>query len=144
MSDKYFVDTNILVYAHDRSQGEKHLSAQKLLEQLWDSGQGVLSTQVLQELCINLRRKAGNSLPMEEVRRLIREYSTWEVVTNTPESVLRALEIEARYKTSFWDALILQAAEDAGASILYSEDLAAGQRYGAIQVVNPLVDPVTS
>ena len=79
-------------------------------------------------------------MPIDEVRLLIREYSTWEVVTNTPESVLKALDIEMRYKTSFWDALILQAAEAAGASILYSEDLAAGQRYGAIQVVNPLVD----
>lgn len=140
MSDKCFVDTNILVYAHDRSTGVKHARAQMLLEQLWDSGKGVLSTQVLQELCINLRRKAGNPLPMEEVRRLIREYSTWEVVTNTPASVLGALEIEMRYKTSFWDALILHAAEYAGASILYSEDLAAGQRYGSIQVVNPLID----
>lgn len=140
MSDKCFVDTNILVYAHDRSTGVKHERAQMLLEQLWDSGKGVLSTQVLQELCINLRRKAGNPLPVEEVRRLIREYSTWEVVTNTPASVLGALEIEMRYKTSFWDALILHAAEHAGASILYSEDLAAGQRYGSIQVVNPLID----
>jgi predicted nucleic acid-binding protein len=144
MSDKYFVDTNILVYAHDRSAGVKRQRAQALLLQLWDSGRGVLSTQVLQELCINLRRRAGNPLPVEEVRRVIREYSTWEVVTNTPESVLRALDIEIRYKTSFWDALILQAAEDAGASILYSEDLATGQRYGAIQVVNPLLDPAAS
>jgi predicted nucleic acid-binding protein len=128
------------VYAHDRSTGVKHERAQRLMEQLWDSGKGVLSTQVLQELCINLRRKAGNPLPVEEVRRLIREYSTWEVVTNTPESVLDALEIEMRYKTSFWDALILQAAEFSGASILYSEDLATGQRYGSIQVVNPLLD----
>jgi len=143
MNGKCFVDTNILVYAHDRSTGVKHQRAQALLIQLWDSGKGVLSTQVLQELCINLRRKAANPLPMEEVRRLIREYSTWEVVTNTPESVLRALEIEAPYQTSFWDALIFQAAEDAGASILYSEDLAAGH-YGAIQVVNPLVDPVSA
>jgi predicted nucleic acid-binding protein len=143
MSDKCFVDTNILVYAHDRSAGAKSERAKTLLLQLWDSGRGVLSTQVLQELCINLRRKAGNPLPVDEVRRLIREYSTWEVVTNTPESVLRALEIEMRYKTSFWDALILQAAEDAGASILYSEDLATGQRYGGIQVMNPLIDPAT-
>jgi predicted nucleic acid-binding protein len=140
MSDKYFVDTNILVYAHDRSTGVKYRRAQVLLEQLWNSGKGVLSTQVLQELCINLRRKAGNPLPMDEVRLLIREYSTWEVVTNTPESVLKALDIEVRYKTSFWDALILQAAEAAGASILYSEDLAAGQRHGSILVVNPLID----
>jgi predicted nucleic acid-binding protein len=141
MSDKCFVDTNILVYAHDRSTGVKHLRAQTLLQQLWDSGLGVLSTQVLQELCINLRRKAGNPLPVEEVRLLIRDYSTWEVVTNTPESVLQALDIEMRYKTSFWDALILQAAERSGASILYSEDLATGQRYGSIQIVNPLIDP---
>jgi predicted nucleic acid-binding protein len=109
-----------------------------LLEQLWDSGQGVLSTQVLQELCINLRRKASQPLPVEEVRQLIRDYSTWEIVTNTAESVLQALDIEVRYKTSFWDALIFQAAESSGASILYSEDLATGQRYGTIQVVNPL------
>jgi predicted nucleic acid-binding protein len=143
MSDKCFVDTNILVYAHDNSAGVKGQRAKTLLLQLWDSGRGVLSTQVLQELCINLRRKAGNPLPVDEVRRLIREYSTWEVVTNTPESVLRALEIEMRYKTSFWDALILQAAEDAGASILYSEDLATGQRYGGIQVMNPLIDSAT-
>lgn len=141
MSDKYFVDTNILVYAHDRSKGIKQQRAKMLLEQLWNSGKGVLSTQVLQELCINLRRKAGNPLSFDEVCLLIREYSTWEVVTNTPESVLKALDIEMRYKTSFWDALILQAAEDAGASILYSEDLATGQRYGTIKVVNPLITP---
>lgn len=143
MSDKCFVDTNILVYAHDSSTGIKHQRARKLLEDLWDSGQGVLSTQVLQELCINLRRKAGNPLPVEEVRLILRDYMAWEVVTNTPESVLQALDIEMRYKTSFWDALILQAAGRSGATILYSEDLAAGQRYGSIQVVDPLIDPVT-
>ncbi len=144
MSDKCFVDSNILVYAHDRSGGVKHERAQLLLQQLWDSGQGVLSTQVLQELCINLRRKAGYPLPAEEVRQLIRDYSTWEVVINTPESILQALGIEARYQTSFWDALILQAAESAGASILYSEDLATHQHYGAVRVVNPLLEPVAS
>lgn len=138
MSDKYFVDTNILVYAHDRSAGVKHKRAQMLLEQLWDSGLGVLSTQVLQELCINLRRKVRPPLPIEGLRALIQDYSTWEIVTNSPASVLRALEIEQRYQTSFWDALILDAAESCGASILYSEDLAAGQRYGRVQIVNPL------
>ncbi len=140
MSDKFFVDTNILVYAHDRTAGAKHERARSLLEELWESGEGVLSTQVLQELCINLRRKAANPLPVDEVRRLIREYSTWEVVTNTPESVLKALDLEVRFKTSFWDALILQAVEESGALILYSEDLASGQKYGMFRVVNPLID----
>jgi predicted nucleic acid-binding protein len=144
MSDKCFVDTNILVYAHDRSAGMKHQRARLLLESLWDSGEGVLSTQVLQELCINLRRKVRHPLQFDEIRQLIRDYSSWEVITNTPESVLQALDIEARYKTSFWDALILQAAGSSGASILYSEDLATGQSYGAIRVVNPLLDPIST
>jgi predicted nucleic acid-binding protein len=100
----------------------------------------VLRTQVLQELCINLRRKISRPLPVEEVRLLIRDYATWEIVTNTPASVLQALDIELRYKTSFWDALILQAAESSGASILYSEDLATGQRHSAVRVINPLID----
>jgi predicted nucleic acid-binding protein len=140
MSGKCFVDTNILIYAHDRSTGEKHTRAQALLEQLWESGQAVLSTQVLQELYINLRRKLGHPLPVHEIRQIIRDYTAWQVITNTPESVLDAMEIETRYKTSFWDALILQAAITAGAFILYSEDLAAGQKYGMVQVVNPFLD----
>jgi predicted nucleic acid-binding protein len=139
MPDKYFVDTNILIYAHDRSAGLKYERARDLVERLWISGQGVLSTQVLQELCINLRRKIARPLPVEEVRRIIQDYLTWEIVVNTPGSVLQALEIELRYKTSFWDALVLQAAESSGAAVLYSEDLAAGQKYGPIHVINPLV-----
>jgi predicted nucleic acid-binding protein len=140
MPDKYFVDTNILMYAHDRSAGLKHDRARQVIERLWISGQGVLSTQVLQELCINLRRKIARPLPVEEVRRLIQDYLSWEIVVNTPASVLQALEIEVRYKTSFWDALVLQAAESAGAAVLYSEDLASGQKYGPVQVTNPLTD----
>ena len=142
MPDKYFVDTNILMYAHDRSTGVKHERARQLIERLWISGQGVLSAQVLQEFCINLRRRIARPLPVEEVRRLIQDYLSWEVVVNTPASVLQALEIEVRYKTSFWDALVLQAAESSGAAaVLYSEDLAAGQKYGSVQVVNPLTHP---
>jgi predicted nucleic acid-binding protein len=141
MSEKYFVDTNILIYAHDRAAGAKHERARQLVERLWTSEQGVLSTQVLQELCVNLQRKLAEPLSVEEIRKLIQDYRSWEIVVNTPESILQALEIQVRYKTSFWDALVLQAAESSGAEILYSEDLASGQKYGAIQVVNPLVDP---
>ncbi len=138
MPDKYFVDTNILLHAHDRSAGLKHERARQLVERLWTSGEGVLSTQVLQELCINLRRKIARPLPVEEIRRIIQDYLSWEIVINDPASVLQALEIEVRYQTSFWDALILHAAETSGAAILYSDDLAAGQKYGAVEVINPL------
>ncbi len=139
MPDKFFVDTNILLYAHDRSAGVKHERARQPLERLWTSGEGVLSTQVLQELCINLRRKIAHPLPVEEIRQIIQDYLSWEIVVNTPASTLHALDIEVRYKMSFWDALILHAAESAGAAVVYSEDLATGQKYGAVQVVNPLL-----
>lgn len=139
MADKYFVDTNVLIYAHDRSTGVKHERARRLVEGLWASGQGVLSTQVLQELCVNLRRKVDRPPAVDEVRRLIRDYMSWEVVVNTAEATIQALEIEVRFKTSFWDALILQAAEQSGAAVLYSEDLAAKQTYGTVRVVNPLM-----
>lgn len=139
MNDKCFVDTNILIYAHDRTAGTKHRRAQALVENLWESGRGALSTQVLQELCANLRRKVAHPVSPEELRVLIRDYSAWEIVVNTASSILNALEIEQRYNTSFWDALVIQAAESCGASILYSEDLAVGQRHGTVQIVNPLI-----
>ena len=138
MADKFFVDTNILIYAHDPRAGRKHERARQLIERLWRTGEGVLSTQILQELCVNLRRKAARPLPIDEIRRLIQDYLSWEIVVNTPEAVIEALEIETRYKMSFWDALVLQAAESSGAAVLYSEDLATGQTYGTIQVVDPL------
>jgi predicted nucleic acid-binding protein len=139
MSDRCFLDTNILVYAHDRSAGAKHSRARQLVEDLWNSGLGVLSTQVLQELCVSVRRKASRPLSVEEARRLLEDYLSWEIVINTPASVIQALELEARYKISFWDALIIQAAESSGAGILYSEDLASQQSYGSVRVVNPLL-----
>lgn len=138
MSEKFFVDTNILMYAHLPSADAKCDRARQIVETLWQAGNGVVSTQVLQELCFNLRRKVTRPLPVDEVRQVIQDYLSWEVVVNTAESVIQALELEARHKISFWDALILNAAEACGATVLYSEDLSASQRYGIVRVVNPL------
>jgi predicted nucleic acid-binding protein len=138
MSDRYFVDTNILMYAHDRAAGEKHLRARALVEQLWDSRSGAVSTQVLQELAVNLRRTAKKPLDAKATRDIIADYLAWHVVVNGGDSILEALELEARYQLSFWDALVVQAAQVAGAEILYSEDLSDGQRYGTVRVKNPL------
>ena len=138
ISPRYFVDTNILIYAHDREAGPKHERARKLVEHLWTTGQGALSTQVLQELCVNLRRRVAHPLPGDEIAKLIEDYLSWEIVINTPQAIVAALGIESQYKVSFWDALILHASESCGAAVLYSEDLSNGHRYGAVEVVNPL------
>jgi predicted nucleic acid-binding protein len=138
MSDRYFVDTNILMYAHDSAAGEKHLRAKALVEQLWESRSGAVSTQVLQELAVNLRRNAKKPLDAKATRDIIADYLAWQVVVNGGDSILEALELEARYQLSFWDALVVHAAQVAGAEILYSEDLSDGQRYGTVRVKNPL------
>jgi len=138
MNAKQFVDTNILMYAHDVSAGAKHQRAKALVEELWRTRLGVVSTQVLQELCVNLRRQAGRPLALKATRDLIADYLSWQVMVNTGESILEALEFEDRYQISFWDALVVQAAQASGADILYSEDLSDGQTYGAVRVVNPL------
>jgi predicted nucleic acid-binding protein len=137
MNDKAFVDTNILMYAHDATAGPRHERAKTLVQELWHTRSGVVSTQVLQELCVNLRRKTGQPTSLRTTREIVTDYLSWEVVVNTGESVLEALEIEDHHGISFWDALVIQAAESAGAAVLYSEDLSDGQSYGSVRVVNP-------
>lgn len=141
MSDRFFVDTNILVYAHDASAGVRHERARALVERLWRDRTGVISTQVLQELAVNLRRKSARPLDARSTRELVADYLAWEVVTNDAAAVLAALDLEDRFRISFWDALIIQAAQSSGAAVLYSEDLSDGQTYGPVRVVNPLADP---
>lgn len=137
MTDKAFVDTNVLIYAHDSSAGVKHDRARILVDTLWQQDAGVLSAQVLQEFCNNNRKKMKRPLPPAELRSVMQDYSRWRVVPNTEKSVLRALDSQDRYRVSFWDALILQAAEEAAVTILYSEDFSHGQYYGSVQVLNP-------
>ncbi len=137
MSDRAFVDTNILVYAHDRGAGPRHDRAKDLVQHLWQQRTGVISTQVLQEFYVNVRRKAADPVDADEARQLVRDYLTWEVVVNNGASILRALDLESRLVLSFWDALIVQAANESTVNVLYSEDLNHGQTYGTVKVVNP-------
>jgi predicted nucleic acid-binding protein len=143
MSGRSFVDTNVLVYAHDVSTGAKHEAARSLVERLWQERTGAVSTQVLQELYVSLRRKAARPLPLEEARALVTDYLRWEVVVNGAESILDAIALEQRYGISFWDALVVQAARACGAETLYSEDLSDGQVYESVRVTNPF-RPATS
>jgi len=137
MSIEAFVDSNVLVYAHDRGAGEKHTQARDLVARLWRERSGALSTQVLQELVVNVRRKAARPIPESEVRDLVADYLRWEVVVNDGASILEALDLGERFQISFWDALIVQAANATGATVLYSEDLNTGQVYGGVRVENP-------
>ncbi len=134
---KIFVDTNILIYAYDRGAGPKHNLALNLVETLWREGTGALSTQVLQEFYVNVRRKAQKPISARKAKDLITDYLAWNPVINDGASVIEAIELEQRYKFSFWNAMIVVAAQRAGATTLYSEDFNSGQVIGSLKIVNP-------
>lgn len=134
-----FVDTNILVYAEDRDAGSKHTIARDLVADLWRSGEGVLSIQVLQEFFVTVTRKMSRPLPPEEALVIIEQYLTWRVVENTGDLLLASIRMASALKVSFWDALILQAAHVERCDRLWTEDLNHGQRVGGLTIVNPFL-----
>lgn len=138
MSDeRCFVDTNVLIYAYDNQAGTKQRRAQQRLSALWDSGAGVLSVQVLQEFFNNATRKLRDPLALAKAREVVRLYREWVVVPATPEQVLAATELMESYRLSFWDSMIVAAAEAADAVVLLSEDLSHGQTIAGLRVENP-------
>ncbi len=137
MTDKSFVDTNILIYAYDLDAGAKHKQAADLIRRLWENGGGVLSTQVLQEFYVNVTQKIPQPIPLAIARGIIDTYRAWQVEVNTIETVLLASEYQERNQLSFWDAMIVAAAVQGGATVLLTEDLNAGQLIEGIEVRNP-------
>lgn len=134
-----FLDTNILVYAHDTSAGKKHEIASKILLDLWDSGQGVISTQVLQEFFLSVTRKIPKPMQVEIARDIVEDLLKWNVVINDGDSILAAIDIHNRYRYSFWDALIIQAAIQGGADQILSEDLSHGHSVYGVRIINPFL-----
>ena len=137
MNGEIFIDTNILVYAHDRDAGKRHERAKQLVTDLWRQEQWPsVSVQVLQELYVNLYRK-GISIP--EARTTVQDYAAWNVVENRFSLLEEGIDEMERWQLSFWDSLILAAARRAGASVIYSEDFSSQQDYGGIRVQNPII-----
>lgn len=136
MPAKTFVDTNILIYAHDIDAGKKHPIAKKALTELWEKREGVLSVQVLHEFYVNVSRKIAKPLTKQLARAVVRVYETWCVET-TSADIAVAFRIEDEARISYWDALICAAALKAGAERILSEDLNAGQKISGLRVENP-------
>ena len=137
MSGKTFVDTNVLIYAHDVDAAAKHDVAARLVRDLWQTRTGVLSMQVLQEFYVNATRKIRTPLSKAAARSVVSTYTAWCVDGPTPADLAPAYEIEDAAGISFWDALIVAAAARAGAHRLVSEDLNAGQSIAGVLIENP-------
>jgi predicted nucleic acid-binding protein len=139
MRDKIFVDTNILVYAHDLSDGDRHAKASAIIEGLWEEETGVISTQVLQEFYVTVTRKIKSPLKPAAAREIILNYLSWSLQINDLETTIRASEIEEKNNLSFWDALIIAAALRLQAKKIITEDLNHGQIIEGILVENPFL-----
>ena len=135
--NRRFVDTNILVYAHDDSAGVKRDLARALVEQLWESRDGCLSVQVLQEFFVSVTRKIAKPLDAQTAQEIIADLSRWHVHVPAADDILGAIGIHQRTGISFWDAMIVRSAAEIGCEVLYSEDLNVGQEYSGVRVENP-------
>ncbi|HEY2593603.1 MAG TPA: PIN domain-containing protein, partial [Chloroflexota bacterium] len=127
---KTFIDTNVLVYAHDTDAGDRHTAAKALLAKLWDNRNGSLSTQVLQEFYAVVTRKFKPPMPRAKARAIVAAYGEWCDIATEPQLIVAASRLEEEHTLSFCDALIVQAAIQDGAERLVSEDLQNGRRFG--------------
>ena len=132
-----FVDTNVLVYAHDASEAVRQPRAAVVLDDLWRDRTGTLSTQVLQEFYVVVTRKFNPPMPRRRARELVAAYAEWRTIQLDPLMILAASELEEKHSMSFWDALIVEAARRAGAVRLLSEDLQTGRRVAGLVIENP-------
>ncbi|HVG10937.1 MAG TPA: PIN domain-containing protein [Thermoanaerobaculia bacterium] len=135
MTVRCFVDSNVFVYADDRSAGAKRDRARELIREVMSARTGVLSLQVLQEYFAVSTRKLGVSAAA--ARRRIELLSRLDVVILGVEDVLAAIDLHRLHGFAIWDALVIRAALNAGCRILYSEDLQEGRRINGLEVVNP-------
>lgn len=145
MTERSFVDSNILVYRRDSSAGDKQTRADAWLRRLWETGMGRISVQVLEEFYAVVTRKLSPGLEPDEARAEARDFFVWQPEPITSELLDAAWRIEQRYRLSFWDSLIVAAAQATGCVYLLSEDLQDGQVFGDLTVVDPFThgpDPV--
>jgi predicted nucleic acid-binding protein len=142
MSDKLppgFVDTNVLVYAFDKSESTKKRMAQRLLHELMADDRLRVSTQVLQELFVTLTRKVRQCCSLDEALAILEDLAAWPLMTVDYAAIRSAAGLAAEARISFWDALVVVAAARTGASVLYTEDLNHGQEILGVRIRNPFM-----
>lgn len=135
VTGRSFIDTNVLIYADARDEPAKQRAALALIKQLYDGACGVLSTQVLQEYCNVALKKLR--LPDQHIRAQLDLYEQFEVVQVTPSIIRAGLELRQTHSVGFFDAIIVASAQIAGCSVLFSEDLNAGETMTGVRIINP-------
>jgi predicted nucleic acid-binding protein len=139
--NRRFVDTGILVYAHDASAGGKRERARALVQRLWETGDGCVSVQVLQELFTAVTRRVPKPLDTATAEEVVADLARWHLHVPTSEDVLGAIGLHRQTGISFRDAMVIRSAVGIGCEVLCSEELEHGQVYDGVRVENPFTDP---
>jgi len=135
-----FVDTNVLVYVRDARDPERQAAAAEWMGHLWKSRRGRISTQVLNEYYLTVTAKLNPGLTEEQAREDLLAFSTWSPLPLTFELSERAWDIQDRWGYSYWDSLIVAAAQTQGCDLLLTEDLQHGQELGGLKIVSPFLE----
>jgi predicted nucleic acid-binding protein len=137
MSDRRFFDTNVLVYAYDSSEPTKQRAAQELLREGLETGHASISAQVLGEFFVTVTRKIRHPLTVPEAAELLERLALLPIVAIDWPTIKQAVGVQERYGLSYWDSLVIAAAQRAGCARVISEDMNAGQSYEGVVVQNP-------
>ncbi|HEV2852303.1 MAG TPA: PIN domain-containing protein [Thermoanaerobaculia bacterium] len=137
MTDKVFLDTNVLAYLYDQDAPEKQQRARSILERSLANADLVISTQVLQEFWVTVTRKFAKSLPVNEAVLAMQALRNLPTIQIDVGMIFEAIDLGRRFQLSFWDALVVQAALASGCSRLLTEDLQHGFQIGSLTVENP-------
>jgi predicted nucleic acid-binding protein len=135
MKERSFLDTNVLVYTDDADAPDKQATSLSLLRDAWQTGNAVLSTQVLQEYFAAVTRKLGVDAAL--ARRKVELFGRMEILSTGHDDVLRAIDLHRLHGFSIWDALIVAMALKAQCRVLYSEDMQHGRVIDGLRIANP-------
>jgi len=135
-----FVDTNVLLYAEDLADAAKHRAARAWLRELWTRRCGRVSTQVLNEFYVTATRELKPAMPAGDARAEMRRYQRWLPWVVDHATVETAWALESRFSLSYWDALMVSAAQQQGCAMLLTEDLQHGQSIDGVRIVSPFVE----
>jgi len=139
MSAKVFVDTNVLVYARDDSEPEKQQKAMAWMTHLWSSQAGRLSFQILQEFYSTVTQKLHPGMDLQSARNDVQSLFAWHPTYVGADTIQGAWSIQDRFKLSWWDSLVLSAAQIADCRYLLTEDFQENQVFGNVRVIDPFL-----
>ena len=139
MTERVFLDTDVLLAAHDLDAGERRAIAEQVVRQLWEDQTGVLSVLVLHEFYVGLVSGPASPVPRRAARDLVDAYSVWPTVALEAADILAASEIEERHRLSIRDALILSAARKGRATLLLSEQILPARHITGLEIRNPFL-----